>query len=792
MKFSETWLREWVNPPLPAKEIGERLTMAGLELASIRPAASPFSGIVVARIMEVVAHPRSEQLKVCRVDDGRAQPLQVVCGASNVVAGMLAPLARVGARMSDGVQIEATQVRGIESFGMLCSASELGLAETSTGLLPLPAEAPVGHSVREYLQLDDRVFEVDLTPNRADCLSIAGIARELATLTNTPFQTHVTDSVEPVHDERFSIALEASVDCPRYAGRVIRAIAPNARAPLWMQERLRRSGIRSLNAVVDVTNYVMLELGQPMHAFDLGRLQDGIMVRHARNNESLALLDGREVALAAGTLVIADHARVLALAGIMGGQGTGIDSTTRDVFLESAFFAPIAIAGRARAYGLATDSSHRFERGVDPELQGRALERATALLLDITGGQPGPVTDLVRAEYLPRKQSIMLRLEQVARLLGCPIAHDHIAHILCSLGCRVEPVTAGLMVVPPAFRFDLELEADLIEEVGRICGYDRIPASTRSFAPITRPRKQADAALRGLRALLVDRGYQEAITYSFVDAATSRIFNPSERLKRIANPISTELATMRASLWPGLLKTARYNLNRQQDRVRLFEVGLQFTEDERGLRQTRMLGAVAIGDVLPEQWAAPSRAVDFYDIKGDVEALLSLTGAGSEVEFEPDEHAALHPGQSARIMRAGAVIGRLGALHPAVGQMLDFKQKAFVFELSLAMLIKAHVPFVHEISRFPAIRRDIAIVVDESVTAAQVKRCVISAADARLRDVRIFDVYAGEGIAAGRKSLALGLILQDLSRTLHDEEVNAIVSCVVNALAQEVAAHIRA
>jgi phenylalanyl-tRNA synthetase beta chain len=791
MKSSEAWLREWVDPPLSIQALADRLTMGGLEVDSITPAAPAFSDVVVARVIDIAPHPNAERLAVCRVDDGGDQPLQVVCGAPNVRPDMLAPFARIGAVLPDNTTIETTTVRGVESFGMLCSARELGLAETLTELMTLPADAPVGQSVRDYLRFDDTVLDIDLTPNRADCLSVAGIAREIATLTDQPLQTPAISPIEAVIDDRFAIDIESPEDCPRYVGRVIRSITPDMVTPLWLQERLRRGGLRSINPVVDVTNYVMLELGQPMHAFDLSKLRGGIRVRCARGSESFTLLDGQRIVPTAGTLLITDHAEPLALAGIVGGQDSAVDAATRAVFLESAFFTPQIISGKARAYGLSTDSSHRFERGVDPDLQARAMERATQLLLDIVGGKPGPTTDIAHPEYVPSRPVIGLRPARVERLLGTAIGTARIVSILRSLRCQVEEQNGSLAVIPPTFRFDLRIEADLIEEVARIYGYDRFPKTIHSFGPVMRREPQASASLKRLRTLLVDRGYQEAITYSFIDAALSRLFSPEQRARRVTNPISAELAVMRGSLWPGLINAAQYNLNRQQTRIRLFETGLQFVDSENGLQQTAMLAAIAIGSALPEQWGAAPREVDFYDIKGDVEALLSLASTDGQLEFRSEFHPALHAGQAARIVHDGKGIGRLGALHPAVIQSLGLTRRAFVFELELEALDYGRARWYRELSKFPAIRRDIAIVVDESVTAAQVRECIVSVGEDRLQDVYIFDIYRGEGVADDRKSLALGLILQDLTRTLHDEEVGAIVARIIARLTCTLGASLR-
>ncbi len=787
MRINEGWLRAWVNPPLSTETLAERLTMAGLEVSCMW--APAFHGVVVARVTDIHPHPRAESLKLCRVDDGGANTSTVVCGAPDVEVGWLTPFARPGAELPDGRQVGALDVQGVESRGMLCSARDLGLAEAAMSLLRLDDDAQIGQSIRDCLGLDDKVMEIELTPNRADCLSIAGIAREVAALTGEAIHAIDVQPVPALAGHVFPVTVDAPADCPRYAGRVIRAIVTGRQAPLWMRERLRRCGLRSIDPVVDVTNYVMLELGQPMHAFDLVSLTGGIRVCRATGDEKLALLDGHEIKVAASTLLIADHAGPLALAGIMGGQDSAVGAHTRDIFLESAHFSPSAIAGRARIYGLATESSHRFERGVDPELQVRALERATALLLDITGGEPGPVQDVVSTEHLPSRDRIGLRPARVARMLGVSISTPRITEILQSLGCELGTGGEQLWVEPPSCRFDLAIEADLIEEVGRVYGYDRIPATIAGHEPAMRIDSGQD--LRRLRTLLVDRGYQEAITYSFVDADSNVLFNPERAVKRVANPISADLSVMRTSLWPGLVKAAQYNFNRQQSRVKLFESGQQFVDTEHGLQQTPMLAGLVTGDVLPEQWGAAARATDFFDVKTDVEALLTLASLDGQAHFEPDSTTVLHPGQAARIVLEGKVIGRLGAVHPELEQRLDLPRRVFLWELETARLCRNGVARFQEISRFPAIRRDIAIIVDEAVSAAQVTQCIVKSADDLLRDVYVFDVYRGEGVAAGRKSLALGLILQGLTRTLHDKDVDAVVSHIVTGLAQTLGASLR-
>ncbi|MGB5063713.1 MAG: phenylalanine--tRNA ligase subunit beta, partial [Candidatus Competibacter sp.] len=690
-----------------------------------------------------------------------------------------------------GLTIGPTRLRGVESRGMLCSAKELGLAETSEGLLPLPADSRPGQDLRELLALDDAIIEIELTPNRGDCLGMEGIAREVAALNRRAFRPLLVGAVEPVLDVAFPVTLLDPADCPRYVGRVIRGVDPAAATPLWMKERLRRAGIRSLGPLVDVTNYVMLELGQPMHAFDLGRLSGGIEVRRARPGERLELLTGAVVEPDGQTLLITDHNGPLALAGIMGGEISSCTEATRDVFLESAFFAPASIAGRARRYGLQTDASYRFERGVDPQLQRRAAERATRLLLDIAGGQPGPIVEAVAPEFLPAEPAIRLRPERVRLLLGLDIPAAEVEGILRRLGMAVAIEMDHWLVVPPSSRFDIRLEVDLIEEIVRVHGYDRLPGNR----PLTRlempPQPEQQVALARFREALVQRGFQEAITYSFVDPTFQAVLDPARRPLALANPISADLAAMRTSLWPGLFKALIHNQKRQQPRVRLFEHGLTFVPTDDGLRQEPYLGGVLAGAALPEQWGLPERAADFFDLKSDVEALLALTGEPEMFTFMAAAHPALHPGQCARIDRAGALVGWLGALHPQVARELDVEGDAFVFELALAGLQAARVPVFRELSRFPVSRRDIAIVVDEAAAAQAIQDCIRRHGGELLRDVLLFDVYWGPGISEGRKSLALGLILQDLSRNLTDNVVEETVSGIIAGLAEQFGATLR-
>ena len=791
MKVSEQWLREWVDPAISSAELVAQLTMAGLEVDSVEPAAPPFEKVVVGRVIDLIPHPDADRLWVATVAVGGAEPLQIVCGAPNVAVGLCAPAALIGAVLPGGLKIRPSKLRGVESQGMLCSAKELELAESSDGLLPLPTDSRPGQNVRELLALDDTLIEIELTPNRGDCLGMEGIAREVATLNRREFRPLPVEAVEPVLDAVFPVTLLDPADCPRYVGRVIRNVDPAAETPLWMKERLRRAGMRSLGPLVDVTNYVMLELGQPMHAFDLGRLSGGIEVRRARPGDRLELLNGVVVEPDAETLLITDHAGPLALAGIMGGEISSCTDATRDVFLESAFFAPASMAGRARRYGLQTDSSYRFERGVDPQLQRRAAERATRLLIDMAGGQPGPIVEAVSSDHLPAEPAIRLRPERIRKLLGMDVPAAEVEGILRRLGMAVAVEMDHWLVAPPSSRFDIALEVDLIEEVARIYGYDRLPGNR----PLTRlempPQPEGQIGLERFRETLAQRGFQEAITYSFVDPVFQKCLDPEREPLALANPISADLAVMRTSLWPGLLKALIHNQKRQQPRVRLFEYGLNFVPADDGLLQEPYIGGVAAGTALPEQWGAPARPVDFFDLKADVEALLTLTGEPEAFVFVAAAHPALHPGQSARIERAGAVMGWLGALHPRVARELDVEGDAFAFELRLAGLQPARVPAFRELSRFPASRRDIAIVVDEAVSARAIQDCVRQHGGELLREVRLFDVYRGKGVPEGRKSLALGLSLQDFSRNLTDNVVEETVSGIIAGLAEQFDATLR-
>ncbi|NMY84367.1 phenylalanine--tRNA ligase subunit beta [Pseudomonas sp. WS 5411] len=791
MKFSEQWLRGWVSPQVNRDELVARLSMAGLEVDSVTPAAGVFSGVVVGEVLSTEQHPDADKLRVCQVSNG-AETFQVVCGAPNVRPGLKIPFAMIGAELPGDFKIKKAKLRGVESSGMLCSQAELQVGEGNDGLMELPADAPVGQDIRAYLDLEDASIEVDLTPNRGDCLSLAGLAREVGALYGVPVTRPAVTAVPAVHDEVRSIEVLAPSACPRYLGRVIRNVDLSRPTPLWMVERLRRADVRSIDAAVDITNYVMLELGQPLHAFDLAEINGGIRVRMAEEGEKLVLLDGQEVTLRSDTLVIADHSRALAIAGVMGGEHSGVSATTRDVFLESAFFDQIAVAGKARSYGLHTDASHRYERGVDWQLAREAMERATGLLLEITGGEAGPITETVNEQYLPSIAPVTLRAQRVEQMLGLVIEEAQIVSLLTGLGLGISADGAGQWRVEvPSHRFDISLEVDLIEELARLYGYNRLPVRYPQARLAPQPKTEARAHLPELRRLLVARGYQEAVTYSFIDPKQFELFSPGVEPLLLANPISNDMAAMRSSLWPGLVKALSHNLNRQQDRVRMFESGLRFVGQLDGLKQEPMLAGVVCGSRLPEGWAQGRDPVDFFDVKADVEAVLGFAGALDAFAFVPGSHPALHPGQTARIEREGRLVGFVGAIHPELSKTLGLDRPVFVFELVLAEVAAGKMPKFSELSRFPEVRRDLALVADRDVAASAVLEVIRENAGEWLTDLRLFDVYQGKGIDPHRKSLAVGLTWQHPSRTLNDDEVNTTTQNILTSLEQRLNATLR-
>ncbi|MDD1020795.1 phenylalanine--tRNA ligase subunit beta [Pseudomonas sp. TNT2022 ID1048] len=791
MKFSEQWLRGWVSPQVSRDELVARLSMAGLEVDSVTPAAGDFSGVVVGEVLSTEQHPDADKLRVCQVSNG-AETFQVVCGAPNVRPGLKIPFAMIGAELPGDFKIKKARLRGVESNGMLCSQAELQIGEGSDGLMELPADAPVGEDVRVYLNLDDASIEVDLTPNRGDCLSLAGLAREVGALYAAKVQRPEVKVVAAAHDEVRPVEVLAPTACPRYLGRVIRNVDLSKPTPLWMVERLRRADVRSIDAAVDITNYVMLELGQPLHAFDLAEINGGIRVRMAEEGEKLVLLDGQEVTLRSDTLVIADHTRALAIAGVMGGEHSGVTANTRDVFLESAFFDQISVAGKARSYGLHTDASHRYERGVDWQLAREAMERATGLLLEITGGEAGPIIEAVSEQHLPSVAPVTLRAERITQMLGMEIDGPEVERLLTALGLTVTADGADQWRVEvPSHRFDISLEVDLIEELARLYGYNRLPVRYPQARLAPQAKAEAQGDLPALRRLLVARGYQEAITYSFIDPKLFEQFNPGVEPLLLANPISADMAAMRSSLWPGLVKALQHNLNRQQDRVRMFESGLRFIGQLEGLKQQPMLAGVVCGSRLPEGWAQGRDGVDFFDVKADVEAVLGLAGALDEFTFAPGKHPALHPGQTARIERDGREVGYLGAIHPELAKNLGLDRPVYVFELVLGEVAQGRLPKFHELSRFPEVRRDLALLANRDVAASAVLDVIRENAGEWLTDLRLFDVYQGKGIDPHRKSLAVGLTWQHPSRTLNDDEVNSTTQNILTSLEQRLNATLR-
>lgn len=794
MKFSESWLREWVNPALDSTALSEQLSMAGLEVDGMDKVAGDFHGVVVGEVVECGKHPEADKLQVTKVNIGGAELLDIVCGAKNCRLGLKVAVATVGAVLPGNFEIKQAKLRGQPSHGMLCSFSELGMADDSDGIIELPVDAPIGQDLRQYLALDDLSIEVDLTPNRADCLGIKGLAREVAVLNKLSVCEPEISAVPASISDSKAIQLLAPAACPRYLGRVIRNVNLSAASPLWLTEKLRRCGVRSIDPVVDVTNYVLLELGHPMHAFDLAKLDGDIQVRFAHSGEKLTLLDGNEVTLQDNTLLIADQQKALAMAGIFGGLHSGVTAETTDIFLESAFFSPQLIAGKARQYGLHTDASHRYERGVDPELQRTAMERATALLLQIVGGEAGPVVEAVAPEHLPQKAPILLTAAKLDRILGHQIAKTEVSDILSRLGLKVTETADGWQVLVPGYRFDISIAEDLIEEVARVYGYNNIPNVAPVAALKMRSFKEAALSVDTMRQLLVDRGYQEAITYSFVDPKVQQSLFPGVDALVLPNPISADMSAMRLNLWPGLLQAVQYNQSRQQNRLRLFEYGLKFIPDataEGGVRQVPVIGGVIVGSLANEHWSIAERPVDFFDIKGDVEALLGLLSANDQVRFSAAEHSALHPGQTAQVWVNNQAAGYLGALHPEAERKLGIKGKAYLFELELAALGERYIVQAQELSKYPANRRDLAIVVKSDVHFADIVASIKKVGVNQLVDLKLFDVYTGQGVADGFKSLAIALTLQDKARTLEDKDIQQVVNQVVSVLKDDFDATLR-
>ena len=798
MKISEQWLREWVSIRQDAKHLAERLTLAGLEVGAVARVAPPLDRVVVGEIRSLEAHPQADRLRVCQVHVGQKLPLTIVCGAANAAPGLKVPVALPGAVLPNGTRIAETEIRGVKSSGMLCSAAELGFEEASQGLLVLESSAKPGAALVKLLRLDDHQIEIDLTPNRGDCLSIKGLARELAALTGARSTPVIVKPAKINSRLKTDVTVGAKSACACYTGRVIEGIDPQAVTPTWMKERLRRSELRSIHPVVDITNYVMLELGQPMHAFDLDCLKGGINARMARKNEALTLLDGKTISLDPADLVIADKRGPVALAGIMGGQESAVSAAARNIFLESAWFRPESIGPRARHYGLRSESSHRFERGVDPMLQSEALERATRLVLAICGGRAGPVSAVRSVAHQPKRRPVPLRASRIERVLGVSFPPAIVETLLKRLGMRITKGASrkqdwSWKVTPPSWRFDIVREIDLIEELARVHGYDKIPEQMPRAMLDIHPLPETRIAENRLRNVLVDRDYQEAITYSFVDPVLQLLITPDSPGLTLTNPIASDLAQMRTTLWPGLIKAVLHNQNRQQARVRLFEIGKRFLPKTKGsTEEQRVISGVVTGPAVAEQWGLNSRAVDYFDVKGDLEAMFALSG-GQLPEFRPSRHPGLHPGQSADIFPATGndPIGVVGLLHPEIQSKIGLDQSVIVFELRIEAIQVAIIPKFREISRYPAVRRDLAIILADEVSARTVLESAKAAAGSFLINLELFDEYRGEGIDSGRKSLALGLTFQDTSRTLNDSDVEAAVGRVINALKAEFNAQLR-
>lgn len=792
MKIALSWLREWVGVSIDARALGDKLTMSGFELEGVATAAPPFTGVVVAEILSAERHPQADKLQVCRVAVGSSETVQIVCGAKNARAGLKAPLAIVGASLPGGLDIKAAKLRGVDSAGMLCSAKELGLAETSEGLLELAADAPVGTDLRNYLLLDDEVLELNVTPNRGDALSVIGIAREVAALGgSSELKGPRLAAVPAVGSDVVNVEIDSPAAAPRFVGRVIRGIDNTGTSPLWLRERLRRAGVRSISPIVDVTNYVLLELGQPMHAYDLAKLRGTVRARAAKAGEAITLLGDVAITLNPDELVISDDEGAVGLAGIMGGARTAVSATTTDVFFEVAFFLPDAIAGRARRHGLQTDASQRFERGVDPVGQERAMERATQLLLEIAGGKPSATRVTERREQLPVIKPVVLRRSRLARVIGVSLPDVQVTRAFFALGMQVKDVEGGWEVVPPSYRFDIAIEADLIEEIARIVGYDNIPAAPSRSAQVLQPQPEARPNETRARDLLVARGYFESITFAFVDPALQARLFPDAPSLALANPIASDLGVMRVSLWPGLLRVALENQRRQQDRVRIFEHGARFVVQGDATVEIDTLSGLMFGDRQPEQWGAARERADFFDLKADVEALLALSGEPEAFSFRAEAIPSLHPGRSARIYRGDHAVGWLGELHPDQTRELGLTYAPNLFELDFSSALSVQAPQFVDVSRFPQVRRDLAVVVDENVALSALRERVRLTASSLLRELRVFDIYQGAGVETGRKSVALGLIFQDNSRTLTDDETDRLMASIVADLSASLNAKIR-
>lgn len=786
MKISKLWLREWVNFSLTEQELASQLTMAGLEVDAVSPVAGAFTNVIVAEVLNTKPHPDASKLTLCEVNVNADKPLSIVCGAANVRPGLKVALAMIGAALPGGIHIKESKLRGELSQGMLCSVTELGLEEQSEGILELAQDAPVGMDLREYLQLDDSILDVDLTPNRADCFSMLGVAREVAVLNKIPLNQPEITAVTPVIDDVLAIHLQNPAACPNYCGRIIRSIDSSATTPLWMSERLRRGGIRAVHPVVDVLNYVMLELGQPMHAFDLETLESNINVRFATADECLTLLDGQEVTLSEKVLVIADAKKPLAIAGIMGGEASSVQPHTKDIFLESAYFNPITIAGVARIYGLSSDSSQRFERGVDYKLQLKALERATALILSITGGKAGPVIEVTDKQHVPSEAVFTFDTDKVKRLTGVAIPVAEMKDLLQGLGIAiVEEKNALLTVKAPSHRFDIQQDVDLVEEIIRLYGYDTLEAQSMQGVIRVGTTNSIERIATEIALWFRDRGYNETISYSFVDPELQEALYPQKEFMQLLNPISSELSQMRLGMWPGLLASMIYNVHRQQNTIKFFEIGVVFDVHNKQLQERSCVAGLLMGEKGSMNWSEAARSYDFFDLKGELQALFSCLKIPS-VEFVPAVNEALHPGQAAQIKINDKLAGWIGVVHPKLADALDIQQEAILFEIDLATVVTSTTARYKTISKYPKIRRDLSLLVDEQISALQIEQAVRKCIKQDwLKSFEVFDVYKGVGIPEGKKSLAIAMTLQDDKRTLVDSEINSLISAIIEMLQNE-------
>ncbi|MBL7480664.1 phenylalanine--tRNA ligase subunit beta [Legionella bononiensis] len=786
MKLSKLWLREWVNFSLTEHELADQLTMAGLEVDAVNPVAGEFTHVVVAEVLSTKPHPDADKLTLCEVNVNADKLLKIVCGAANVRAGLKVALAMIGAKLPGGLQIKESKLRGELSQGMLCSVTELGLAEHSEGIMELEEDAPVGMDLREYLTLDDHVFDVDLTPNRADCFSVLGIAREVAVLNKLPLIEQPIATITPTIDDVLGIHLNNSQACPRYCGRIIRNIDTQAKTPLWMSERLRRGGIRILHPVVDVMNYVMLELGQPMHAFDLTKINGEINVRFSNDSEQLKLLDGQDVCLNDKVLVIADKEKPLAMAGIMGGADSAVQAHTTDVFLESAFFNPITIAGVARKYGLFSDSSQRYERGVDPYLQLKALERATALILSIAGGTAGPIIESCDTTHLPKRIQFTFDTTKVKQLTGLTISLQEMRSLLEGLGIVItHEASTKFDVTVPSHRFDIQQDVDLVEEIIRLYGYDNLKAEPMNTVVQAGSTSSNERIATQLSHWFKAKGYHETISYSFVDPEIQEALYPQKEFMQLLNPISSELSQMRVGMWPGLIASMIYNVHRQQNAIKFFELGVVFDVEKQNLTERPCIAGLLMGELGGLNWNETKRCFDFYDLKGDLESLFSLLKINNAA-FIPAVNDALHPGQSAQITIDGQHAGWIGVLHPRLTDALDIVQDVLLFELNLDVLKNPVSPLYKTISKYPQIRRDLSFLVDDKINAMQIEQAVRSAVkEDWLKSFDVFDVYVGKGVPEGKKSLAVAMTLQDDTRTLVDSEINLLIDAIIKTLENE-------